>query len=120
MLGCRGRCRGRQGQECSRSEGGSGEDLSEIWNNNGSFLTQWKHKADLLTSSTHEDSALSVRIFPYPTGQSRMTKYLLERPSGSRPRYIYIRVRQVGRYISSACQTGQPINILSTCMLNGT
>src|SRR6266481_2921342 len=31
------------------------------------------------------EPALSVRIFPYPTGQSRMTKYLLERPSGSWP-----------------------------------
>src|SRR6266481_6907122 len=57
------------------------------------------------TTSCHQSedyvSALSVRIFPYPTGQSEMTKCLLERPSRSRPRYIYVHT----------CQTGQLINI---------
>ena len=33
---------------------------------------------------------------PYPMGQSKMTKCLLERPSRSWPRYIYIHVRRVG------------------------
>ena len=50
---------------------------------------------ECLFESVEGGPALSVRIFPYPTGQSKMTKCLLERPSGSWLRYIYICVRQV-------------------------
>src|SRR6266481_8443493 len=34
---------------------------------------------------------------PYPMAQSKMTKHLVERPSGSRPRYIYVPSKRVGR-----------------------
>src|SRR6266481_6326504 len=60
----------------------------------GTTLVPRNHPSESCNGEpTATTAALSVRIFPYPTGQSKMTKCLLERPSRSWPRYIYICVR---------------------------
>ena len=79
-------------------------DMPVIWHEQGQMRAwPWRAWTGQLVvdrwwcGCTHGSVIYFSQDFPYPTGQSKMTKCLLERPSRSRPRYIYIHVRQVGQ-----------------------